>query len=219
LEKIKAIIFDVDETLVDRRKAFICFCRYMIDTYAKEYPFQGTEDELISYMVDIDENGYSGLKKFYTELLERWQLPLSLESFILERNEVFGKMAIPYPELYEVLDTLKGRYRLGIITNGYSRVQRDKIETVKIADYFDTILVSGELEFEKPDCRIFELACRRLGVSKEEAVYVGDYYPNDIAGAIGAQIKPIWISRNPNEHPEYTGIRITGLKEILDYFN
>jgi putative hydrolase of the HAD superfamily len=217
LDKIKAIIFDVDETLVDRKKAFLCFCEYLIDTYAKEYPFQGTAEELITYMVEIDENGYAGLKKFLTNLKKRWQLPHSLERFITERNDVFGKMAIPYPEMFEVLEILKGKYKLGIITNGYSQVQRDKIEQVKIAHYFDDIIVSGEVEFEKPDSRIFKLACDNLGVSNKEAVFIGDYYPNDIAGAIGAKIMPIWINNNPNEHPEYMGIRVQRLKDILSY--
>jgi putative hydrolase of the HAD superfamily len=217
LEKIKAIIFDVDETLVDRKKAFKSFCRYLIDKYAKDYPYQGTEKELIIYMEEIDENGYSGLKKFLEKLKKVWQLPHSLEEFIVERNEVFGKMAIPYPEMFEVLDKLKGKYKLGVITNGYSKVQRDKIDTVEITHYFDDIIVSGEVGFEKPDSRIFKLSCANLGVSSEEAVFIGDYYPNDIAGAIGAKIMPIWINTDLNEHPDYTGIRVNRLKDILSY--
>jgi putative hydrolase of the HAD superfamily len=218
LIKKKAIIFDVDETLVDRKDSFIRFCNYLLDRYGKDYPYDGTREALIDYMVGIDENGYGGLENFIPRLSKLWKLPLTIEEFMIERNEVFGKMTTPYPELYEVLEALKGKYKLGIITNGYSSVQRDKIHSVHIADYFDDIIVSGEHGFAKPDSRIFELSLKRLGVTPEEAVYIGDYYPNDIAGAIGANIQPIWICEDPEEQKEYDGIRINRLKDILNYF-
>jgi putative hydrolase of the HAD superfamily len=218
LKNIKAIIFDVDETLVDRKASFIQFCNYLIDRYESENPYIGTRDELIEYMVEIDENGYGGLENFLPRLGRLWKLPLTVEAFIQERNEVFGKMTTPFPELYEVLDTLKGRYRLGVITNGYSSVQREKLRTVGITDYFDDIIVSGEQAFAKPDPRIFQMSLENLGISREEAVYIGDYYPNDIAGAIGAGIKSIWINDDPTEHPEYEGIRVDRLQDILPYF-
>lgn len=218
MNKIKAIIFDVDGTLVDRKDAFIRFCNFLIDRYAKDNPYVGTREALIDYMVEIDENGYGGLENFIPRLNKLWRLPLTIEEFITERNEVFGKMTTAYPELYEVLEALKGRYKLGIITNGYSSVQREKINSVKIAEYFDDIIVSGEQDFAKPDSRIFALSCERLGVTPDEAVYIGDYYPNDIAGAIGAGIMPIWISEGPQEHKEYEGIRVRRLRDILTYF-
>ncbi len=214
----KAIIFDVDGTLVDRRDAFIRFCNYLVDRYGEANPYQGTREALIEYMVEIDENGYGGLENFIPRLSKLWELPHTIEEFVSERNEVFGKMTTPYPELYEVLDSLKGRYKLGIITNGYSTVQRDKINSVNIAEYFDDIIVSGEQAFAKPDPRIFNLSCDRLGVTPQEAVYVGDYYPNDIAGALSAGIVPIWISEDPKDHPGYEGIRVNRLREILNYF-
>jgi putative hydrolase of the HAD superfamily len=219
LNKKKAIIFDVDGTLVDRRDAFIRFCNYLVDRYGEENPYEVTREALINYMIEIDENGYGGLENFIPRLNKLWELPISIEGFIVERNEIFGKMTTAYPELYEVLDSLKGRYKLGIITNGYSSVQRDKINAVDIADYFDDIIVSGEHDFAKPDSRIFALACERLGVNKEEAVYIGDYYPNDIAGALGAGIMPIWISEDPQEHIEFEGIRVKRLQDILQFFD
>lgn len=217
MQNIKAVIFDVDNTLINRKEAFLRLCDYLIDKYAGDYPYQGSREELVDYLVEIDANGYGGIRNVVMKLGKVWKLPLSVEELVEERNEVFGKLTIPFPEMHEVLDTLKGKYKLGVITNGYSRVQREKIQTVGIEDYFDDIIVSGEEEFEKPDPRIFLKSCENLGVKPEEAVYVGDYYPNDIAGAIGAKIRPIWISEAPDEHEEYDGIRVNRLKDILKY--
>lgn len=215
--KIKAVIFDVDETLVDRKAALILLFDYFIDKYAGEYPYEGSREALIDYMIEIDENGYSGLDKFFRKLQKRWKLPHTLEEFIKERNDIFGGLTVPFPEMLEVLECLKGKYKLGVITNGYSSVQREKIRKVNITGYFDDIIVSGEQPFAKPDPRIFELSCKNLGVKPEEAIFIGDYYPNDIVGAMSAKIKPIWISDNPDEHEEYQGIRVKRLKDILSY--
>lgn len=215
MNHIQAVIFDIDETLINRKVAFLKLCDYLIEKYAKDYPFDCTREELIEYLVEIDANGYGGLENVVPKLEKVWRLPLTIEEFIVERNSIFGKLTTPFPEMREVLDALKGKYKLGVITNGYSEVQREKIRTVEIEDYFDNIIVSGEEEFEKPDPRIFLKSCEKLGVRPEEAVFIGDYYPNDIAGALSAQIMPIWINQDPNEHIEYNGIRIARLKDIL----
>lgn len=217
MQNIKAVIFDIDGTLVNRKEAFLRFCDYLIDKYAKDYPYQGTREELMDKLVEIDANGYGGIKNVIPKLADVWKLPHTIEEFMIERNEVFGKLTIPFPETFEVLNALKGRYKLGVITNGYSNVQRDKITAIGIEDYFEDIIVSGEEEFEKPDPRIFLKSLKNLGIKPEEAVYIGDYYPNDISGAINAKIKPIWICEDPDEQKEFDGIRVTRLQDILEY--
>jgi putative hydrolase of the HAD superfamily len=215
MDHIKAVVFDVDNTLVNRKAAFLRFCDYLIDHYANDYPYLGAREELIGKMIEADDNGYGGKSNFIPRLQNIWKLQVTTEEFIAQRNSIFGKLSVPMESVYEVLDTLKGRYKLGIITNGYSSVQREKITTVGITDYFDDIIISGEVDFEKPDPRIFRMSCENLRVKPEEMVFIGDYYPNDIAGAIGAKIMPIWITQDPDEHSDYSGIRITHLKELL----
>lgn len=217
MQEKKAVIFDIDNTLLDRRDAFRKLCNYFIDKYGDEYPYQGKREDIIKFMVEIDADGYGGIENIIPKLQKVWKLPLSVEDFIKERNMVFGKMTAPYPESFEVLGTLKKSYKLGVITNGYTTVQKEKLRTIGVTDYFDDIIVSEEAELEKPDPRIFKLSCEHLGVKPEEAVYVGDYYPNDIAGAISANIMPIWICEEPDEHKEYQGIRVARLKDILGY--
>jgi len=215
MNNIKAVIFDIDDTLIDRKAAFLSFCNYFIDKYSALYPISINKEDLIKYMIEIDGSGYGGLKNFLPRLNEVWKLPLTSEEFIKERNGVFGKFAIAFPESHKVLSYMKTKYKLGVITNGYSKVQREKIKVAGLEDYFDDIIVSEETGTAKPDPRIFQLSCDNLGIKPEEAVYVGDYYPNDIAGAISARITPIWICNNPDLNIEYTGIRLSKIEDIM----
>jgi putative hydrolase of the HAD superfamily len=212
---IKAVVFDLDGTLIDRRKAFLSLCEYLIDKYAEDYPYSITKEELMNAMIDIDANGYGGLRNFMPKLQTFWKLPLTSDEFIQERNNNFGKFTVALPGMHEVLSMLKTKYKLGMITNGFSFVQREKLEKVGITEYFDDIIVSGEVPYAKPDPEIFLLSCSRLGVKPEETVFVGDYYPNDIAGALAAGIKPIWIVDDPvDPMKDYNGIRIGSILEL-----
>ena len=100
-----------------------------------------------------------------------------------------------YPETRGVLESLQGRCRLGLLTNGAPRIQRAKLETTALEKYFDSIIVSGEVGIGKPDAKIFELMLMRMGVEPSAAVMIGDGIRSDISGANGAGICSIWVNR------------------------
>ena len=64
-----------------------------------------------------------------------------------------------------------------------------------LARYFDTVVSSASVGLHKPDPRIFELACARLGVAPEEAAHVGDHHYADIVGATAVGMMPVLIDR------------------------
>jgi putative hydrolase of the HAD superfamily len=102
---------------------------------------------------------------------------------------------VVFPEARAVLDALRSRVKLGMITNGASDIQRAKIEGSGLAAYFEAILVSGEEGFGKPKPEIFRLAIDRLGVDEASAVMVGDSLARDVAGAASVGIKSVWVNR------------------------
>lgn len=85
--------------------------------------------------------------------------------------------------------------RLGIITNGDPAFQGRKLAAVRLADRFATVVASGAEGVVKPDPAIFRIACERLGVEPERAVYVGDRLRTDALGAAGAGLTGVWIDR------------------------
>ena len=81
-----------------------------------------------------------------------------------------------FPEAAEVLDTLRGRYRLGLLTDGYAGTQRRKIAALGIEPLFDKIVVTDELGREnwKPSRVPFQMVMESLGCDGGECVYIGD---------------------------------------------
>lgn len=140
------------------------------------------------------------------------------ELFLADRKQ----RHVVFPESRAVLAHLRSRVKLGMITNGASDIQREKILGSELAGFFHAILVSGEEGFGKPKPEIFRLAIDRLGVDEASAVMVGDSLARDVAGAAGVGIKSIWVNRlgrvasDPFPAPDAEMRDLSGLAEMLE---
>lgn len=112
---------------------------------------------------------------------------------------------------------------LGLITNGPSNAQWEKINRLNLKSYFDVILVSGDLAWEKPNPRIFQEACRYLGVEPYQCIMVGDKMETDILGGVQATLGgTVWVplsgARLDSEEeprPDYIIENVTELTNLL----
>ncbi len=110
---------------------------------------------------------------------------------------------ISFPDAKPCLDRLAaGDFKLGVVTNGPYDLQCAKIEVSDLRAYFGAVLVSRQVGILKPDPRIFALALGELGVSAQEAVFVGDTPKTDIVGAHAAGMRAIWLNRYSAPQPE-----------------
>ena len=111
--------------------------------------------------------------------------------------------------------TLRRRsLKTGVITNGPSYWQSLKIEAMGIAPLFDTVLISENEGFGKPDARIFSRAVERCGVTASESMFVGDHPEADILGAKAAGLVPVWKRMDYWNVPDEVQ-RIERISEIL----
>jgi len=123
-----------------------------------------------------------------------------------------------FPDVPRVLSSLHGRYHLGLITNGPSEIQREEISDLKIEEYFDSVIVSGEVGYAKPDPRIFLLTVDKFNVFPLEVLYVGNSQETDVV-AHGAGLRVAWLNRKGETlrsgilKPHY---EIKSLSELLD---
>jgi FMN phosphatase YigB (HAD superfamily) len=126
---------------------------------------------------------------------------------------------------FEVLEAFKkGGYRIGMIANGDSANVRRIIGATGLEDYFNVIVISEEVGFEKPYQGIFEVALAKLGVKPEKAVMVGNKIDADILGANRAGMKSVWFRWNTRysdtidssqEKPDFTINSLFGLPGLL----
>ena len=101
-----------------------------------------------------------------------------------------------------LLEQLKGRVKLGLITNGLSCLQREKISGSGLARYFDAIVIAGDVGLAKPHPRIFHTILDALQVAPEETCMVGNSVKGDIGGAQSVGLRAILIDRGDIHGPD-----------------
>lgn len=128
---------------------------------------------------------------------------------------------VPFPGAIETLARLRAQGRhLALVTNGLSRIQRQKIERFSLGPYFDCIVVEEEFGAGKPSSRVFRHALAALGATPQQVWMVGDNLAFDVAGAQQVDIHAIWHDIRGQGLPAEAGVRpdriIRGLPELLD---
>ncbi len=129
-----------------------------------------------------------------------------------------------YEETFKVLNELKGKYQLLLLTNGSPDLQHTKLGmTPELVPYFDHIVISGAFGRGKPDPSIFEHALTLLSLHKDEVIMVGDNLMTDILGASRAGMKSVWINRHNKERnevvPDYEISHLEEIYPILESLN
>ena len=123
----------------------------------------------------------------------------------------------PYPEVKSVLDALQERgLRLGIVSN-WSWNLRDRVAQAGLDGYFELIWASAYAGRHKPHPEIFHQALNKMGISPQDALYVGDSHWHDIVGARGAGLSAVLVDREGTaDDPDCPVIRdLRGLLELL----
>ena len=116
----------------------------------------------------------------------------------------------------EVLEYLKLKYKLHIITNGFEEVQKKKLEKSNLLRYFEIIVTSECVGVKKPNPKVFEHAMERAFASPAESVMIGDSLEADVHGAIQIGMKAIHLTKEDNNNSS-DFLNIKTLKELKKY--
>ena len=202
----RAILFDLDDTLFDHRRASTLALGAMHAAHAPDLPFE-------TFALKHDDV----LEIFHTRFLageftlEEARVARMQTLFAAFEREIDPVTAVAAARLYreqhqanrhlvtgvvELLDALRDHCRLGIVTNNSTAEQIEKLRALNIASYFDTVVISEEVGVTKPDKKIFSIALERIGVRAQDAVFIGDNWANDIVGALNAGMTAVWLDHN-----------------------
>lgn len=211
---IKAIVFDLDDTLYPQEVPFTKAIKKVFPQLIKEELtdffklFRTISDEL--YEQTKQKNGITKsemttlrLTKAIEESFDLQVTESLIAFFESEYNRQLNQIRLS-DSLKEVLQKLAEKYKLGIITNGYIQRQELKIEVLKVRDIIspENILISEKIGIEKPDRRIFDQMAKVLVCEPRELLYIGDNYKNDIVGAKRAGWHAWWFNHHQRRIPE-----------------
>ncbi|MBD1855060.1 MULTISPECIES: HAD family hydrolase [Leptolyngbya] len=190
---VKSILFDLDDTLLDRNTSVQQFIAAQYDRLSRSFNHVSKAD-YVGRFIELDCHGRVWKDQVYQALVVEFGIETIRWQALLEDYETqFQWHCIPFPFLTETLHQLKLQgYLLGIVTNGLGHVQNRSIDGLEIRDYFDTILISEVEQVRKPEPEIFSRALARLGATAQNSVFVGDHPKADIEGAKGVGMKTIW---------------------------
>lgn len=147
-------------------------------------------------------------------------LPLFLAE--VQRGIARKRLAL-FPQELEVLDRLKARYALGVVSDAQTAYAVPELRAVGLHAYFQTIIVSGDYGYRKPDARLFQKALDVLQVDAAKAIFVGNDRYRDIFGAQQVGMKTVWFCSglHPNNshaaEPDYIVYRFADLPEAVDF--
>ncbi|CAM4161691.1 MULTISPECIES: HAD family hydrolase [Bacillus cereus group] len=214
---IRAVLFDLDGTLLDRRQSLEQFIHNQYNRFASHL-MNIEQSEYCSRFLELDNNGYTWKDKVYATLLCEYNITtLTPEQLLHDYITNFQHHCIPFQNMHELLQRLtQQNIKIGIITNGFTDFQINNLRALNIHTYTNTILVSEAEGIKKPHPEIFERALQKLDVKASECLYVGDHPENDVLGSERIGILGVWKRDSfwdDFEHPRI----VNDLLEVLSF--
>ncbi|MEV4627229.1 HAD family hydrolase [Micromonospora sp. NPDC049523] len=187
-------LFDLDDTLVDRRAAFNAWAEEFVVTHR-------LDDEALAFLRLADTHHSGPMDSFFVTVSETFDLGQPPERLWAQYRRRMPELASCDPGDVDALGQLRqAGWRIGIVTNGMTDNQLGKIRNTGLDRLVDGWCISGEVGVRKPDPEIFRLAAQRCGTSLDRGgAMIGDNLVLDVAGGRAAGLRTIWL--RPRHRP------------------
>lgn len=220
MKQYKHIFFDLDGTLWDLYKNTELALRQLILEFGLEHL---SFEKFYQHYHHHNEIAWTLYRegKIKKEVLrtERFSRAFG-EMGMTESTEFYERFAERFLEIcpalphrvegaIELLNSLKGRYQLHIITNGFKEVQGIKMKAAGIDHFFQEIINSEDAGVKKPDRGIYEFALQKANALPEHSIMIGDDWEADIIGARDFGIDQVFLTKTERMQSELRGSTTT----------
>ncbi|MDE1465586.1 pyrimidine 5'-nucleotidase [Spartinivicinus poritis] len=199
------IVFDADETLFN----FDAFSglQLMFSDFGVTFTLQDYHEyQVVNKPLWVDyQNGEITAQQLQYQRFSTWadHLQVSTQQLNSAFLSSMAKICTPLTGAISLLDTIKGKSKLGIITNGFTELQQIRIERTGLKDYFDFVVISEQVGIAKPHRDIFDHALAIMcNPPREYVLMVGDNPGSDILGGINAGLDTCWLNTDNKPTPE-----------------
>lgn len=227
MEVIKAVVWDVDDTLFDYGAADRAGMRDHLTAEGLLVGHETVEQAVERWRAVTDrqwerfsagELTFEGQRRervrvFLTEALSDAEADAWFERYIAHYERAWAL----FPDVLPVLDALAASHRHSVLSNSSIHVQDRKLRVLGLHDRFESILCAAELGISKPEAGAFHAACEALDLAPHQVAYVGDHPEIDGRGAAEAGLLSVWIDRGgayATVAPPAGPHRITSLAEL-----
>jgi len=201
----QAILFDLDDTLFDHRRASSVALEAIHRSFAADLPkqeFAARHAQVLELFharflageLTLDQARVARMQALFAAF-ERDLDAATAEQVASDYRQQHQANRHLVDGARELIEQLAGRCRLGIVTNNSTVEQMEKLRALDIASHFDAVVISEDVGVTKPDPEIFAIALQRLDASPHQAVFIGDNWANDIIGARAVGMAAVWLDR------------------------
>jgi putative hydrolase of the HAD superfamily len=224
---IQHVFFDLDHTLWDFEKNSDL-------TFQKVFTTNNITTDLASFLEVYKPLNFEYWKLYREEKVTKEELrygrlkkTFDAINYVIS-DEMINVIADQYLEFlsefnhlfdgtFEILDYLKAKYKLHIITNGFEEIQNKKMISSNIYHYFDKVITSESVGVKKPNSKVFTYALDLAKADKENSIMIGDNIEADINGALKVGMKAIHCNFENEDIKSNEFISVTSLLEIKQY--
>jgi putative hydrolase of the HAD superfamily len=226
IHKYRVLFFDLDRTLWDYRSNSEQTLSELVDRYVPELTdqfkdflnvFYEINDALwLEYRNGVITKGVLSTKRFI-DVFKRFGIDAEpfVQAFSADYKKEGPSKTNLFPTTIETLEYLKNKaYRMYLLTNGFVEVQRIKVRESKLEPFFEKMITSEEVGFQKPDHKIFEGALKIANANLHECLMIGDDLESDIAGAISFGMDSVFFNPAQINHTSKPTFEIHSLDEL-----
>ena len=219
----RAILFDVDDTLLDFQTGNRNAVNRLMDELGYFDPNRFDQYEAINLKCWEElEAGLliqSQLKVArFVRFFDRYPVSGDPKRAAGRFVELLGQQSILLPNALETVRKIAERLPVAIVTNGITSIQRSRLALSPLREYVTEVVISEEVGLSKPRPGIFLAALDRLGVKPRDALMVGDGVNSDIRGANNAGIDACWYNPSGKVLPEgvHAEYEITDIRQCVE---